>query len=109
MCQTPAASRARESDYGGARRCDEAQLRHLCELSDVARELEERVEAGALARAEPVAQLLEVPCQEPGGVAVALRRLVRELLGLRARGAHRRHQRVFELREARVRRLGSGP
>ena len=51
----------------------------------VARELEERVEAGALARAEAVAELLEVAREEAGRIAVALGRLVRELLGLGAR------------------------
>src|SRR5437764_1493068 len=39
---------------------DEAELRDVVELAHVARELEEGQEAGALARAEAVAELLEV-------------------------------------------------
>ena len=68
-------------------RGDEAQLGHLVELADLVGELEERVEAGALARAEAVAELLEVAGEEAGRVAVALGRLVRERL--RARRARR--------------------
>ena len=88
---------------------DEAQLGHLVELADVVCELEERVEAGALARAEAVAELLEVAGEEAGRVAVALRGLVREQLGLGARGAHRGDERVLELGEIRMRRLGRSP
>ena len=49
-------------------------------------QLEEREQAGALARAEAVAELLESP-GESRRVAVALARLVGELLGLGAGGA----------------------
>ena len=87
---------ARRAPCRGSRRCsersrddgsgrDEPQLRHLVELADVVRQLEERVEPGALARAEAVAELLEVAGEEAGRVAVALGCLVRERLGL-ARG-----------------------
>src|SRR6266567_368058 len=75
----------RRSCHRGAGRLDEAELRHRLEQPGVARELEERVEAGALARAEAVAELLEVARKEAGRVAVPLGRLERELLGLGAR------------------------
>src|SRR5689334_18753781 len=78
---------------------DEAQLGHRLELADVPRQLQERVETGALARAEAVTQLLEVPREKAGRIAVSLRRLVRQLLRLGARLAHRCDQRVFELEQ----------
>src|SRR5919204_3331337 len=61
---------------------DEAQLGNGFELAHVARQLEERQQPGALARAEAVAQLLEVAREEAWGIAVPLARLVRESLGL---------------------------
>ena len=88
---------------------DEAQLRHGLEQPGVARELEERVEAGALARAEAVAELLEVAREEAGRIAVPLGRLVRELLGLGAREPHRGDERVLELREPLGERLRARP
>src|SRR5581483_2671663 len=60
---------------GGPGRLDEAQLRHRLEQARVARELEEGVETGALARPEAVAELLEVACEEAGRIAVAIGRL----------------------------------
>src|SRR5262245_39154928 len=83
----------------------EAELRHLVELADVARQLEERHQPGALARPEAVAKLLEVPRQEARGIAVALARLVRERLGLGARKPHGRDERVLELGETLRKRL----
>src|ERR671937_1306665 len=74
--------RARASD-GRGRWADEPQLRHAVELADVPRELEERQQAGALARTERVTQLLEVTGEEARRVSIALARLVRQLLGLR--------------------------
>src|SRR5207249_5745803 len=65
----------------------------------VACELEERVQAGALARAEAVAELLEVAREEAGGVAVPLRRFERELLRLGAGETHRGDERVLKLGE----------
>ena len=70
------------------------------QLADVARHLEEGVETGALARAEAVAELLEVAGEEAGGVAVALARLVREPLGLGAGEPHRGDERLLQLEEA---------
>ena len=67
------------------------------ELPDVARHLEERVQAGPLARPEAVAQLLEVAREEAGGIPVRVARLLREQLGLRAREPHRGDERVLEL------------
>src|SRR4051812_13259201 len=96
------------SDCGfGARH--EAELRDFVELTNVSRQLQEREQARPLARAEAVAELLEVPGEEASGIAVALARLVGELLGLSARGADRFDQRVLELAEARADRLGAGP
>ena len=80
---------------------DEPQLGHLVELADLVRELEERVEAGALARAEAVAQLLEVAREEAGRVAVALRPPRTRAARVGARGAHRRDERVLELEQLR--------
>src|SRR5215210_6339552 len=77
------------SSDGGFGAGHEAKLRDLVELADVARELEERQQAGALARAETVAQLLEVASEKAGGIAVPLARLVRESLRLGARGEKR--------------------
>ena len=75
---------------------DEAELRHGLEQPGVARELEERVEAGALARAEAVAELLEVAREEAGRIAVPLGRLV-------TRAARARHGRAAPTRRARPR------
>ena len=75
----------------------------MVELADVARHLEEGVEAGALARAEAVAQLLEVAGEEAGRVAVAVARLVGEPLGLGARQPHGGDERVLEVGERRRR------
>ena len=90
-------------------RVDEAELGHALELADVARQLEERVEAGALARPERVAQLLEVAGEVAGRIAVALARLAREHLRLRARQPHRGDERVLELGDAVGDRLRRGP
>src|SRR5215210_3951043 len=87
----------------------EAELRNLVELADVARELEERQQPRALARAEAVAQLLEVAREEAGRVAVALARLVREALGLGAGGEQRVDERLLELAEAGRDRLRARP
>ena len=57
----------------------------MVQLTDVARHLEEGVEAGPLTRPEAVAELLEVARQEAGWISVALARLVGKLLGLGAR------------------------
>src|SRR3954453_11254797 len=92
----------------GSRR-DEAQFRNVVEIASVACHLEERVETCTFARAEAVAQLLEVTREESGWVAVALRRFVRELLGLRARSAQRLDERILELRQVGMRRLRRGP
>src|SRR5205814_4486933 len=89
----------RRSCDGEAGGLDEAELRHRLEQAGVARQLQERIEAGALARAEAVAELLEVAREEAGWIAVPLRGLVRELLGLGAREPHGRDQRVLELGE----------
>src|SRR5438445_6392656 len=75
---------------------DEAELRHLVELADVARQLEERHQPRALARAEAVAELLEVPRQEPGRIPVAIARLPRKRFRLRARLPHGADERVLE-------------
>src|SRR5215210_8665543 len=87
----------------------EAELRNLVELADVAGELEERQQPRALARAEAVAQLLEVAREEAGRVAVALARLVREVLRLGAGGQHRVDQRLLQVREPLGDRLGARP
>src|SRR5438093_7387165 len=73
----PSVGRSCDRGTGGL---DEAELGHRLEQARVARELEERVEAGALARAEAVAELLEVAREEAGRIAVPLGRLVGELL-----------------------------
>src|SRR5438046_2051984 len=67
----------------------EAELRYPGELARVTRQLEERVETGALPRPEAVAQLLEVAGEKARRVAVAVARLVGQLLGLGARQANR--------------------
>ena len=73
------------------------------ELADVAGQLEEREEPGALARAEAVAELLEVAREEAGRVAVALARLVREhARARRAPGAPRRRARPRARRSRRA-------
>src|SRR5438874_3409308 len=87
----------------------EAQLRDGLEQTAVARELEERVQAGAFARPEAVAELLEVAREEACGIAVTLRRLEGELLRLGARPAHGGDERVLELRKPVGERLGARP
>jgi hypothetical protein len=74
----------------------EPELRHLVELANVTRHLQEREQAGPLAGTEAVAQLLEVPGEEAGRIAVALARLEGELLRLRAGPPDRRNERVLE-------------
>ena len=88
---------------------DEAKVRDAVELAHVARELEEREEGGALPGAEPVAELLEIARQEARRVAVAVHRLVGEHLGLRARFADGRDERVLELLDAFGRGVGARP
>src|SRR5437899_6012049 len=88
---------------------DEAELRHLVQLPRVVRELEEGHQAGALARTEAVAQLLEVPREETGRIAITLARLVGEPLGLGAGDAHGRDERILELGEPALQRLRTGP
>ena len=73
-------------------RRDEAELGDVLELADVAGHLEERVEPGALARPERVAELLEVAREVPGRIAVALARLVREHVRLGPRQPHGRDE-----------------
>ena len=60
------------SRFGGR---DETQLGDAVELAGLVRELEERQQAGALARPEAVAQLLEVAGEEAGRIPVAIARL----------------------------------
>ena len=113
---------------------DEAELGHLLQLAGAVRRARGSVEPGALARAEAVAELLEVAGQEAGRVAVALAGLVGELLRLgagalaptatsassssrcirrQARGPPRRRTpsaaRCARARAARGRGAGSGP
>ena len=71
------------------------------QLADVARELEEGHQPGALARPERVMELLEVARQEAGRVAVALARLMGEPLGLGARDSDGVDERGFELLQPR--------
>src|SRR5579884_2747719 len=78
VMRSPSTALSRISRNGGTRRLDEAQLGHRLEQAGVSGELEERVEAGPLARAEPVAELLEVAREEAGRIAVPLGRLVGE-------------------------------
>src|SRR6185437_9512272 len=94
--------------YRGSSR-DETELRYLVELAHLVRQLEECVEPGALARAEAVAQLLEVAGEEPRGIAIALGGLVGERLRLGPRCADGGDERLFELGELRIRGLGRGP
>ena len=67
------------------------------ELADITRHLQEGVEPRPLARAEAVAELLEVAREEAGRIAVARARLVREPLGLGAREPDRGDERLLEL------------
>src|SRR5215210_1693951 len=89
-CRAVGAVRRRRSglDAGRARR-HETQLGDVLELADIARHLQEGVETGPLTRSERVAELLEVASQIARRIAVALARLVREHLGLRAGQTHR--------------------
>src|SRR5438128_2127326 len=78
---------------------DEAELGHLVELSGFVGELEEGHQARALARAEAIAQLLEVTSKEAGRITVALARLVRQAFRLGPRQPHRRDEGVLQLNE----------
>src|SRR5712691_11698164 len=66
------------------RPADEPPLRHLVQLARVAGQFEEGHQPGSFSRAEAITQLLEVAREETGRIAVALARLVGELLGLGA-------------------------
>ena len=69
--------------------------RDVRELADVAGHLEERVQAGSLARAEAVPELLEVAREEAGRVAVASRSpAARAARAPSARAARRRRARA---------------
>src|SRR5437773_8732948 len=94
---------------GGFGAGDEAELRDLVQLAHVAGQLEEREQAGSLARAEAVAQLLEVPSEEARRVAVALARFVRQLLRLGAGDANRLDERLLEVGQSRGNRLRARP
>src|SRR5712691_8325963 len=107
-CLTPRRGRDGHGSRGHGL-SDEAQLRHLIELVDVTRKLEEGHQARSLARPEAVAELLEVAREEARWIPVALARLVRERLGLRTREANRAHQRLFELGQSGAYRLGTRP
>src|SRR5690242_19426084 len=109
VIRSPEAAFSSTSRNGCALGLDEAELRHRLEQAGVPRELEERVEAGALSRPEAVAELLEVACEEAGRIAVALGRLVGELLRLGAGEPHRGDEGILELREALGERLRAGP
>src|SRR5207248_4005641 len=75
----------------------EPELRHGVELADVAGQLQERQQAGALARAKRVAQLLEVAGKETRWIAIALARLVGEPFGLGSGTADRGDERLLQL------------
>src|SRR3954451_9846369 len=109
VMRSPEAAFSSTSRNGGTRGLDEAELRHRLEQPGVARQLEERVEAGALARPEAVAELLEVAREEAGRIAVTLGSLERELLGLGSGEPHRRDQGVLEFREPLGERLRGTP
>src|SRR5437773_9431347 len=94
---------------GGFGAGDEAELRDLIQLAHVSGQLQEREQAGSLARAEAVAQLLEVAGQETGRVAVALARLVGELLRLGSGDADRLDQRLLELGQPQGHRVRARP
>ena len=79
------------------------------ELAHVARHLEELDQPLPLARAEAVAQLLEVAREEAGRVAVRLARLPRQPLGLGAGEPHGGDERVLEVDEPVDQRLGRRP
>src|SRR5579884_3569102 len=76
VIRSPSIALSRISRNRCTRCLDEAELGHRVEQAGVAGELEERVQAGALARAEPVAELLEVAREEAGRIAVSLGRFV---------------------------------
>src|SRR5204863_8201720 len=92
--------------FGGG---DEPKLRHVPELADVERHLEEGVEPGTLAWSEAVAELREVAGEEAGRVAVALGRLACQVLRLRACEPDGCDERVLELRQARRPGIADGP
>src|ERR687887_2031428 len=67
----------------------EPKLGNLVQLAHVSRQFQECEQARSFARAKAVAQLLVVPRQEAGRIAVSLARLVCELLGLCAGDTNR--------------------
>ena len=77
------------------------------ELAGLPRQLEERQQPRALARAEAVAELLEVAGEEACRVAVALARLAGELLRLGPAGAVRLEQRLLDRQDAVGRGVGA--
>src|SRR6266511_4144010 len=86
----------------------ESQLRQALQLAGFDGQLEKGQEPGALLGAEPVTQLLEVPGEEAGRVAVAGARLPCKPLGLGPVGAQGREECSFELRHSFGRRIGAG-
>src|SRR5439155_6803933 len=108
-CRAPRATRYEPPSDRCLGAGDEAELRDLVELADVSGQLEEREQSGSFARAEAIAELLEVARQEAGRIAVALARVVRQLLGLGAGGADRLDQRGLQLQQAGRERLGARP
>jgi chorismate dehydratase len=83
--------------------CQEPPMPGMADLEDAL------VASVRLARAEAVAQLLEIARKEAGRISVPLARFVSELLGLGACEPDRRDERVFQLRETGVQRLGARP
>ncbi len=81
----------------------------LADLVTTAQPREERQQPGSLARAEGIAQLLEIAREEACGIAVQLARFVREPLRLGTRGAHGRDERVLQLEQPVRDRLRRGP
>src|SRR5207244_2486334 len=75
---------------------DEPQLRDLLELARLVGQLEERHQPCPFPRAEAVAQLLEVPCEEAGRIAIPFARLVGEAFRLGPGEPHRRDQGILE-------------
>src|SRR4029453_19504220 len=88
---------------------DEAKLGHGIELSGLDRELQERGEALALAIAEPVAKLLEVPRQEARWIAVTPTRLVGEPVRLGPSEPDGADEGLLQLLDALRRRPAAGP
>src|SRR6185312_5606121 len=88
LSSTPATSRSGFTSTaigsGYLLELDEAKLRHDVQLTRQVRQLEEAHRALPLARAEVVAQLLEVPGEEAGRPAVLVGRPAGQPLRLRA-------------------------